>query len=282
MAALFQILTEAKLALSVASDTAALDAEVLLAHVLRQSRAYLHAWPEYQLTNSESQQFADLLQRRLQREPIAYLTGHKEFWSLDLLVNADTLVPRPETELLVETALNLFPDNLQRIKVIDLGTGSGAVALSLANERPRWEVMAIDVSENALNTARENAQRLGLQRVSFHLSNWFTALPTCSVDLVVANPPYLSEVEWPEYAKGLAFEPRSALVSGEDGLHDIRLICRDVHQCLRRGGYLLIEHGLAQGAAVRALLTAAGFCKVNTLVDLAQNERVTMGEFRNI
>lgn len=274
-----QTLQDAVTALSSSSDSAVLDAEILLSFTLGQSRAYLRAHPEVVLTDAEAKAFGAVLARRLQREPIAYITGHQEFWSLDLCVTPDTLIPRPETELLVELALNLFPEKNMRVKAADLGTGSGAIALALASERPSWEVAAVDASEIALGVARNNAQRLGLLRVSFYLGNWLTALPAGEWDLIVANPPYLSEVEWSDYAAGLAFEPSSALLSGSDGLQDIREICAAAGQYIRRGGYLLIEHGYAQGAAVRGLLAAAGFGQIDTVKDLSGHERVTMGQF---
>lgn len=276
---LTQVLQDASVKLSAISDTPLLDAEVLLAHVLVQQRSYLRAWPDAVLTEAQLKQFHALLSRRMNAEPIAYLIGHKEFWSLDLEVNASTLVPRPETELLIETALQLFPDPQQRIKMTDLGTGSGAIALALASERPLWDIQAVDISESALTTARNNAQRLGLARVSFYLSNWFTALPAGEFDLVISNPPYISEEEWPTYEANLAGEPRSALVSGKDGLDAIRAIVSDAPHRIRSGGYILIEHGLAQGPAVCALLMMAGAHDVKTLFDLAGLERVTLGQF---
>ena len=262
------------------SQTPQLDAEILLAHVLNQQRTYLRAHLDESLTPDQAHKLYSLLQRRLQREPIAYLVGHKEFWSLDLEVNQDTLVPRPETELMVEMALELFPDKAGRLHVADLGTGSGAIALALASERPLWEIDAVDISENALSVARNNAQRLGLGRVSFYLGSWFTALPAGLFDMVLANPPYLSEDEWPAYAVSLACEPRTALVSGLDGLDAIRIIIDGAREVIRPGGYLLIEHGMAQGANVRALLVASGCHGVRTLLDLAGLERVSIGQFQ--
>lgn len=265
--------------LSAVSDSPLLDAEILLAHVLQKPRITLRMAPDTNLSTHELEQFTVLLNRRLAREPIAYLTGHKEFWSLDLEVNKHTLVPRPETELLIETALTLF-DVDAIIKAADLGTGSGAIALALASERPTWRIDAIDISENALHTARNNAQRLGLANISFHLGSWFTALPAADYDLVLANPPYISEAEWPEYAESLAGEPHLALVSGLDGLDALRQIIEAAHQYIRRGGYLLCEHGVAQGAAVRALLIEQGCSKaVRTLYDLGGRERATLGQF---
>ncbi len=274
-----QTLKAASTALSASSDSPHLDAELLLSFILKQARTYLRAHPEVVLTESEATAFAAVLARRLKREPIAYITGHQEFWSLDLCVTPGTLVPRPETELLVELSLELFPEKNTRIKAADLGTGSGAIALALASERPSWEVAAVDASEVALGVASNNAQRLGLDRISFYCGNWFTALPAGEWDLVVTNPPYLSATEWPDYAAGLAFEPSSALIAGEDGLRDIREICAKAGQYIRRGGYLMIEHGFAQGRAVRELLIAAGCAKVRTVQDLAGQERVSMGQF---
>ena len=272
-------LKAAATALSVVSDSPALDAEILLAHTLDASRMYLRTSLDSQLTATQAQNFSALLSRRLQREPIAYLTGHKEFWSLDLKVNAGTLIPRPETEILVETALQLFPEKNQSLRVADLGTGSGAIALALASERPLWDIHAVDNSESALLTARDNAQRLRLMRVAFCLGNWFTALPAGELDLVVSNPPYISEQEWPVYADDLIFEPQTALLSDDAGLSDIREICGQASLFIRPGGYLMLEHGYTQGLSVRELLTKAGCKHVRTVLDLSGQERVTVGQF---
>lgn len=261
------------------SATPKLDAEILLAHVLAKPRSYLFSAAREVLSDEMQQQFAGLIARRLQREPVAYLTGEREFWSLKLQVNPGTLIPRPETELLVETALALFPDKNQPLKAADLGTGSGAIALALASERPLWDIYAVDNSDIALETARENAQRLGLNRVSFWLGNWFTALPADGFDLVVSNPPYISEQEWPSCADDLSFEPRTALLSEENGLRDLQEICGQAKQFIRHGGYLMVEHGYAQGLSVRKLFITAGCNNVRTLADLSGRERVTVGQF---
>jgi release factor glutamine methyltransferase len=272
-----QTLHDAGKAIRAVSDTPLLDAEILLSAVLARPRSYLRAHGAGELTENEAQQFQALVARRLQREPVAYITGCKEFWSLALQVNHGTLIPRPETELLVETALRLFPGAQQCVRAADLGTGSGAIALALAAERAHWEIHAVDNSEIALKTANDNAQRLGLAHVSFHCGHWFNALPVNNLDLVISNPPYLAANEWPEYGANLAFEPRAALVSGEDGLQAIREICASVSAKVRPGGYVLLEHGFAQGASVRELLASAGCGEVQSLTDLAGCERVSLG-----
>lgn len=275
-----QLLKNAGSELAAVSDSAFLDAEILLAHVLSCERSYLRAHAAEELAESQAQQFAALIARRLQREPVAYITGHKEFWSLDLRVNRGTLIPRPETELIIETVLELFPEKDQHIRAADLGTGSGAIALALASERPNWEIFAIDNSDIALQTASDNAQRLGFKHISFCLGSWFTALPSEQLDLVVSNPPYLSEGEWPIYAADLAFEPRTALLSPEDGLRDVREICESASRYIRPGGYIILEHGFQQGLPVRELLISAGCCQVRTIPDLSGRERVTVGRLR--
>src|SRR3990167_261068 len=198
-----QLLQDAAVLLSSLSDTALLDADILLAHVLSCPRSYLRARSTDNLTAGQIQDFKALMHRRQEGEPVAYLIGHKEFWSLDLCVNSSTLIPRPETELLVEMALQLFPDISQHLKVADLGTGSGAIALALASERKAWEIYAVDNSETALRAAADNAHRLQINNISFYCGDWFTALPVRGFDLVVSNPPYLSEHEWPVYAADL-------------------------------------------------------------------------------
>ena len=274
-----EALQDAVAALASSSDSARLDAEILLAHVLNQQRSYLRTHADDTFSIADRQSYAALIARRQRGEPIAYLNGHKEFWSLDLHVNQHTLIPRPETELLIETVLTLFPDKAQCIKAADLGTGSGAIALALASERLHWEIFAVDMSDSALRTARDNAQRLRINNVSFYLGDWFTALPEREFDLVVSNPPYLSKEEWPAYADGLAFEPECALLSGEDGLDAIRQICQTAHQYIRPGGVLLVEHGFLQGQSVRDLFILAGCSGVQTIHDLSGQDRITIGRF---
>jgi release factor glutamine methyltransferase len=219
---------------------------------------------------------AALLQRRAQGEPVAYLVGRREFWSLDLEVTPDTLVPRPETELLVELALERLPPG-RAASVVDLGTGSGAIALALAKERPRASVTAVDSSAPALLVAQRNAARLGLSQVRFLRSDWFSAVRDERFDLVVANPPYLADDD-PHLREGsLPFEPAPALASGRDGLDALRTICADAPARMQAGGWLLFEHGFTQGEAARALLRASGFAQVQTWPDLEGRERVSGG-----
>lgn len=270
-----QTLNEAKEKLARHILNAALDAEVLLAFTLQRPRSYLHAWPEYELTLEQTQHFAESLARRCQREPLAYIIGKREFWSLELEVNCDTLIPRPETELLVETALKLHGHHC--IKVADLGTGSGAIALALAHERPAWQIFATDISESALQIANKNAQNLMLKTISFYQGDWAAALPQDKLDMIISNPPYIGQAEWTAYAEGLEFEPRQALVSGQQGLDAITAIIKTSRAYLRPQGYLLIEHGHKQGEAVRELLTLNAYAEINTLTDWAGKERVTLG-----
>lgn len=274
MATIKEILQEAKQKLSVITTEAVLEAEILLAHALEKDRTYLHAWPEKNLTPPEIQKFTQLIERRLNKEPIAYIIGTKEFWSLEFVVTKDTLIPRPETELMVETILNLISN--PQAKIADLGTGSGAIALSIAHERPNWKIHAVDISESALQIASKNAQRFALKNVSFYLGSWCTALPCADFDAILSNPPYIAETEWEGYAEGLAFEPSSALVSGEDGLVAIREISHSAKHHLKPGGYLLFEHGFAQGKAVQEILAKDGYQAIQTLKDFSGQDRVTL------
>lgn len=258
-------------------DSATLDAELLLCEVLGRDRTYLRSWPERVLTETQSQQYRELLNRRRQGEPVAYLLGRRCFWSLDLKVSPDTLIPRPDTETLVEQALALNLD--AHARVLDMGTGTGAIALALANERPDWQVMASDCFPAVIALASENVSRLGLKNVSLVCSHWFDAIPEQGFQLIVCNPPYIDEKD-PHLSQGdLKFEPLSALVAGDSGMADIRHIINYARHYLDHQAWLLLEHGYQQGLNVRRCFEQEGYAQVQTIHDLGGNERVTMGRY---
>ena len=257
------------------SPSARLDAELLLAHVLGKPRSYLRTWPEHEPDAEQCAAFAGLLQRRRAGEPVAYLLGRQGFWSLDLEVTADTLIPRPDTELLVETALTVAPAT--PLEALDLGTGTGAIALALAAERPAWRVTGVDRIDAAVALATRNGQRLGLENARFLASHWFDALAERRYQLIVSNPPYIAAGDRHLGEGDVRFEPASALVAGPDGLDDIRRIVAQAPRHLLPGGWLLLEHGFDQGAAVRALLDGAGFVEAHSRRDLAGHERISLG-----
>jgi release factor glutamine methyltransferase len=257
------------------SPTARLDAELLLAAAIGKSRSYLHTWPERIVSSEDAQTYAGYLHRRRGGEPVAYILRQQGFWKLDLEVAPHTLIPRPDTELLVETALELQPAT--PAKVLDLGTGTGAIALALASECPAWQVTALDRVEEAVALAERNRQRLGLGNVKVLASHWFSALDGERFDLILSNPPYIA-AEDPHLAAGdVRFEPSSALVAGADGLDDLRLIVGQAPAHLLPGGWLLLEHGYDQAPAVRALLTGQGFIEVASRKDLGGHERISLG-----
>jgi len=249
-----------------------LEAELLLAHVLGVNRAWFFAHSDDALEAAATVRFDALVRRRAQGEPVAYITGTRDFWSMTLEVTAATLIPRPETELLVELVLERLP---QRGRVVDLGTGSGAIALAIAKERPDASVSAVDASSAALTVARRNAERLGLQRVHFAESDWFAALDEGRFDIVVSNPPYIEEGDAHLAQGDLRFEPVTALASGKDGLEDIRHIAQAAPRYLRPGGWLLLEHGWNQGPAVREVLRRTGLAGTFTAQDLEGRDRVS-------
>lgn len=252
------------------------EAELLLLHVLGRERGWLFAHATDPVDPASGLAFAELLQRRVAGEPVAYLLGRRGFWTLDLAVSPDTLIPRPETERLVELALERLPEATP-LRIADLGTGSGAIALALASERPQAQVLATDMSPGALAVAAANARRHGLDNVAFGQGSWHAPLAGERFDLIASNPPYIASAD-PHLARGdLRFEPASALASGHDGLDDIRLIIAGATAHLLPGGWLLLEHGWDQGAAIRALLSDAGFVEVATETDLEQRDRVSLG-----
>jgi release factor glutamine methyltransferase len=252
------------------------DAEALLLHVLDKPRSWLVAHADDALDADVRAAYATLVARRAAGEPVAYLTGRRGFWTLELEVTPATLIPRPETELLVELALERLPRDAAA-SVADLGTGSGAIALAVAGERQRAQVVATDASAGALAVARRNAQRLGIGNVHFRLGDWLAPLAGERFTLIVSNPPYIEAAD-PHLAQGdLRFEPASALVSGADGLDDIRRIVAGAPAHLETGGWLLFEHGWNQGEAARALLREAGYAQVFTARDLEARDRVSGG-----
>ncbi|MCS5514775.1 peptide chain release factor N(5)-glutamine methyltransferase [Pseudomonas qingdaonensis] len=257
------------------SPTARLDIELLLAAAIGKSRSYLHTWPERIVSSEAAATFATYLQRRSEGEPVAYILGQQGFWKLDLEVAPHTLIPRPDTELLVEVALELLPAT--PLQVLDLGTGSGAIALALASERGGWQVTAVDRVPEAVALAERNRQRLQLDNAKVLASHWFDALQGQRFALIVSNPPYIAEQD-PHLAAGdVRFEPSSALVAGSDGLDDLRQIITQALQHLLPGGWLLLEHGYDQAAAVRELLARHGFEQIQSRTDLGGHERISLG-----
>ena len=257
------------------SPTERLDAELLLAAAIGKSRSYLHTWPERIVSSGDAEAYAGYLQRRRAGEPVAYILGQQGFWKIDLEVAPHTLIPRPDTELLVETALEL--QAAAPAKVLDLGTGTGAIALALASDCPAWQVTAVDRVDEAVALAERNRQRLGLGNVKVLASHWFSSLAGERFDLIVSNPPYIAAQD-PHLVEGdVRFEPSSALVAGADGLDDLRLIVSEAPLYLLPGGWLLLEHGYDQADAVRALLAVQGFTEIASRKDLGGHERISLG-----
>ncbi|HJW81627.1 MAG TPA: peptide chain release factor N(5)-glutamine methyltransferase [Acidiferrobacterales bacterium] len=274
-----QFIQHATHQLAAASPSPRLDAEVLLMHVTGLARTALITRAQELLLPENEEQLHELLARRAHGEPIAYLTGKREFWSLELNVTPDVLIPRPETELLVEQALARIPEDADWT-VADLGTGSGAIALAIATERPRCRLIATDNSAAALAVARANATRLGIANVEFRHGEWLKPLAGMRFDVILSNPPYVRAND-PHLTQGdVRFEPESALVAGMDGLDAIRCIPADAVSCLRPGGWLLLEHGYDQAKAVCTLLETHGYDRVASFRDTGGHERITHGRVR--
>jgi len=256
-------------------DSCRLEAEILLAHALEVKRSFLYANPDFVVPVKRSSEYLRLVRCRLQGHPIAYLTGTRAFWNLSLCVSPAVLIPRAETELLVETALQQIPESAE-YRLADLGTGSGAIALAIAGERPKCEVHATDCSEAAIAIAKENCQRNHLEGIVFHLGDWTEPLEGL-FDLIVSNPPYVREND-PHLQQGdCRFEPALALTPGSEGLEAIRKIARNCPALLQAGGYLLLEHGYDQSEAVRTILRNNGFSDVRSVQDFAGIERISLG-----
>lgn len=257
------------------SESPKRDAEILLEHVTGKARSFILAFGETALSAAQETQFTELLARRKRGEPVAHLTGEREFWSLPLYVSAATLIPRPDTECLVEQALARLPAGPCRI--LDLGTGTGAIALALASERPDCQVTALDVMPDAVALAKRNVERLGLHNVQVLQSSWFTGVAGQSFGMIVSNPPYIDEHD-PHLIQGdVRFEPLTALVAADEGLADIEHIITTARQHLVPGGWLLIEHGWTQGQAVRERFLQAGYADTETCGDYGGNDRLTLG-----
>lgn len=259
------------------SDTARLDAECLLGFALNQSDVFLRTWPDASLDSAQLDIFCALVKRRERGEPVAYILGQKQFWSLDLKVTADTLIPRPETELLVEQVLHLAAQRPVDT-LLELGTGSGAIAIALASEFAKQsgntKIIATDISQRALSIAKENAEQ-HQQSIEFIQSDWFDSIAQQQFDLIVSNPPYIERADRHLSQGDVRFEPLTALVSGDNGLQAIGHIIQTARKWLKPGGGLLLEHGYNQAEAVRYLFSENGYCQVGSLKDLSQNERIS-------
>lgn len=255
------------------SQTARLDLELILAEVLKKSREYLYSYPEYELTAEEQKIISKLIKRRAKGEPVAYILGKKEFWSLELIVDKNVLIPRPDTEILVETVLNQIKK--EKALIADLGTGSGAVALALAYTHPEWQLIATDSSQKALAIAKRNAKNLKIKNIKFFQGNWCEALPKKEFTAIISNPPYIRKHD--PHLDNLEFEPQNALVSGEDGLDAIREIIRLAPKYLAKDGVLILEHGFDQHQKIKKLLQQAGFKNIKSVKDLAGHYRVILG-----
>jgi len=273
-----QYLEDGTAILSRISDSPRLDAELLMGIVLRKPRSYLRAWPERELTLAQADIYERLLRRRFSGEPIAYMTGVREFWSMPLRVSPHVLIPRPDTELLVEKALERIPED-EDSRVLDLGAGSGAVSLAIARERPRCQVTGVDVSHFALEVARLNARIQKLENVEFRESNWFDAVRGEKFHVVVGNPPYVAEDDAHLDRGDVRFEPRVALEAGEGGMDAFKAILDRAHNYIYRQGWLLLEHGADQHMPLRRLLEAQHYYDIKVYKDAAGHDRVTECRF---
>lgn len=262
--------------LNASSTSARLDAEILLAHALQKNRSYLYAWPEVEPSGSQVEAFEAMVAQRLAHYPVAYSIGYQEFWSLTLKVSPDVLIPRADTELLVETALEKLR-SIQTPKILELGTGSGAISLALATERPDANILATDLSKAALTVAIENQQSLGVDNIRFLRSDWFSEIGTTQFDLIISNPPYI-DPEDAHLTTSIRYEPLSALTASEQGLADLTTIIQTAKPYLRQTGWLMLEHGYDQGTAVSALLNEQGYENISCLSDLAGNDRINIGQ----
>lgn len=276
MTTINQWLTDANRLLDPHTSSPHLEAELLLSAALKKEITYLITYREQLIPGATLEYANQLLQRRLKGEPIAYILGFKEFWSLSLYVNRHVLIPRPETERVVELALEKLPEH-KKINVLDLGTGSGAIALALAKERPQWRIIATDISSDALAVANKNAQQLAVTNIHFIQSNWFEKLSSERFHAIISNPPYIAKEDIHLTQRDLQFEPYPALVAGEDGLEAIREIVKVGYDHLFPEGLLICEHGYDQGEPVLKLMNQSGFYSVSLYKDFSGCDRVCVG-----
>lgn len=261
------------------SGTPKLDSELLLGHALKKDRVWLFTWPEFSLNTHQKTAAMQLINRRRMGEPVAYILGKKDFWSLSLKVSPSTLIPRPDTEHVVEQALAISSPDTKT--VLDLGTGTGAIALALAKEHPPWEVTGVDCRADSVSLAQENARLNQINNAVFFQSDWFSALCDARFDLIVTNPPYIDKDDPHLQKDDVRFEPVTALIAAENGLKDIRYITAHAPQHLTSSGWLVCEHGYSQGKAVRVIFKQHGFEEIKTFTDLSGHERVTLGRTVN-
>lgn len=254
-------------------ESASLDCRLLLSKCLDCNQAYLLTWPDKEVEQHNIDRFTKLINLRRTGNPVAHLLGYRDFWTLRLKVNPSTLIPRPETELLVEQALSLSLP--KEARVLDLGTGTGAIALALASERPNWQITAVDKEQEAVALAKDNANQLGLERVKILQSDWFSALNQERYDVIISNPPYIEASNHYLQEGDVRFEPLSALTSGEDGLDDIRHIIKMSVNKLTDNGWLLLEHGYNQAQKVQDIMHNNGLIDVNSEIDTNQHPRIT-------
>lgn len=260
------------------SDSAKLDVELLICFVIDKPRTYLLTWPEQILSLTQTTHFAELLLRRIQGEPIAYIVQMREFWSLPLQVSPATLIPRPDTEVLVELVLNNH--SAEGLSCLDLGTGTGAIALALASEQGSWQIDAVDFSADAVALAKTNASNLNLTQANIFQSDWFSAVAKNKhYDVIVSNPPYIDEQDHHLAQGDVRFEPKTALVAADSGLADIKIIVSQARNYFNQLGYLYIEHGFEQSIAVQDILADHGYEKIQTFKDYNDNDRITCGCF---
>ncbi len=271
-----QALEQARETLSKNGESADIDAQVLLSHVLQRNSAHLIAWPEKELDKNQAASFLQLIEQRKQGLPVAHLTGQREFWSLDFSVNNSTLIPRPETETLVEFILQKFGDR-KNLKLLDLGTGTGAIAIAIASEKPAWQIFASDISKQALALATKNNTQ-HKTNITFIHSDWFNNIKQHDFDIIVSNPPYIADNDPHLQSGDVRFEPQGALTAGKTGMDDIKHLCAQAKNHLQKNGWLIVEHGYNQAQLVADCFAENAYAQVEQREDLSGHTRMTAGK----